>query len=122
VLLDIKSWHPDTFRYVTGGGEVAPALQFAKRVAQRGTPMWIRFVVVPGLTDRPSNVEGVARFAAGLSTVERVEVLPFHKMGEYKWQQLGLPFPLRDTPTPDGELLARVRTQFAAEGLTVVEC
>jgi pyruvate formate lyase activating enzyme len=67
-------------------------------------------------------VEGIAGFAARLSTVERVEVLPFHKLGEYKWQQMGLRFPLHDTPTPDDELLARVRGQFAAEGLMVVGC
>lgn len=119
VLLDLKSWHPDTFRYATGGGEVAPALQFARRLADRGTRIWLRFVVVPGLTDEPSNVEGIARFAALLPTVERVELLPFHKLGEYKWQQLGLRYPVHDTPVPDAELLARVREQFTAAGLSV---
>jgi pyruvate formate lyase activating enzyme len=119
VLLDIKSWHPDTFRFVTGGGEVAPALLFARRLVERGNRIWLRFVVVPGLTDSESNVEGVARFAALLSTVERVEVLPFHKLGEYKWQEKGLRFPLHDTPVPDEALLDRVRGQFAAEGLAV---
>ncbi len=119
VLLDIKSWHPDTYRLVTGGGEVAPTLQFARRLAERGTSMWIRFVLVPGFTDSESNVEGIARFAALLSTVERVEVLPFHHLGSHKYAELGRRFPLADAPEPDEALLRRVRGQFADRGLAV---
>jgi pyruvate formate lyase activating enzyme len=119
VLLDIKSWHPDTYRLATGGGEVAPTLRFARRLADRGTPLWIRFVLVPGLTDAPSNVEGIAGFAALLSTVERVEVLPFHHLGSHKYTELGRRFPLAGTPEPDEALVRRVRGQFAAHGLTV---
>ncbi len=119
VLLDIKSWHPDTYYEVTGGGEVAPTLHFARRLAERGIPMWIRFVLVPGYTDAPSNVEGIARFAALLSTVERVEVLPYHRLGAFKYAALHLPYPLPGTPPPDEALLARVRAQFAGQGLTV---
>ncbi|GIH21114.1 pyruvate formate-lyase-activating protein [Rugosimonospora africana] len=118
VLLDVKSWHPDTYRQVTGR-EVAPTLRFARRLAERGTAIWLRFVLVPGLTDRPSNVEGIARFAALLPTVQRVEVLPFHRLGVAKYQVLGIPFPLADTQPPDEALLSRVRGQFAEQGLTV---
>jgi pyruvate formate lyase activating enzyme len=118
VLLDIKSWHPGTYRAVTGA-EVEPTLLFARRLAERGTPLWIRFVLVPGLTDEPSNVEGIARFAALLSTVERIEVLPFHRLGIAKYAALGIPFPLAHTPPPDDALLGRVRGQFAEQGLTV---
>jgi pyruvate formate lyase activating enzyme len=81
--------------------------------------MWIRFVLVPGLTDDPANVAAVARFAATLSTVERVEVLPFHRLGAAKYAALGLDFPLADTPAPTPELVDRVRTQFRAHGLPV---
>jgi pyruvate formate lyase activating enzyme len=81
--------------------------------------IWIRFVLVPELTDEPSNVEGIARFAALLSTVERVEVLPFHRLGVAKYAALGIPFPLPRTPPPDDALLGRVRGQFAEQGLTV---
>jgi pyruvate formate lyase activating enzyme len=118
VLLDIKSWHPATYRRVTGG-QVGPTLAFARRLAERGTRVWVRFVLVPGLTDEPSNVDGVARFAARLGNVERVDVLPFHRLGAAKYDRLGIPFPLRDTPPPDEELLRRVRDQFAAAGLVV---
>ncbi|MEV4714067.1 pyruvate formate-lyase-activating protein [Micromonospora sp. NPDC049374] len=117
VLLDIKSWDPATYRRVTRTGAVAPTLRFARRLAERGTPIWIRFVLVPGLTDDPANVAGVADFVATLPTVQRVEVLPFHRLGEHKYRALGLPFPCGDTEPPTPELLDRVRAQFAERGL-----
>jgi pyruvate formate lyase activating enzyme len=119
VLLDIKSGDPATYRQVTGGGELAPTLRFARRLSDRGTPMWIRFVLVPGLTDAPDNVAAVARFVATLSTVQRVEVLPFHRLGAAKYAALGIDFPLADTPPPTADLVDRVRAQFRSHGLTV---
>ncbi|MFD7659098.1 pyruvate formate-lyase-activating protein [Actinosynnema sp. NPDC059797] len=117
VLLDIKSWDPATYRHVTGG-EVEPTLRFARRLSDLGKPMWIRFVLVPGLTDDPANVEGVAAFTATLGpAVERVDVLPFHKMGAPKYEAIGLPFRLADTPTPDAALVERVRGRFRSHGL-----
>ncbi|KOX14561.1 pyruvate formate lyase-activating protein [Saccharothrix sp. NRRL B-16348] len=116
VLLDIKSWDPTTYRHVTGG-EVAPTLRFARRLSDLGKPMWIRFVLVPGLTDALDNVEGIASFVATLNGVQRVDVLPFHKMGAPKYPAVGPPFLLADTPTPDTELVERVRGQFTAHGL-----
>lgn len=118
VLLDIKSWLPGLYRRLTGV-EVGPTLEFARRLSELGRPMWIRFVLVPGLTDPPDNVEGIAAFVATLTTVERVEVLPFHKLGAAKYTALGIPFPLADTPAPDETLLRRVRDQFAGRGLPV---
>lgn len=118
VLLDIKSWRPALYKRLTGG-EIAPTLGFARRLADRGTPVWVRYVLVPGLTDDPVDVAGVAGFAASLGTVERVDVLPFHRLGVAKYDRLGLPFQLRDTAPPDRDLLDRVRGQFAAAGLTV---
>lgn len=117
VLLDVKSWDPATYRHVTRTGEVAPTLRFARRLAERGTPMWIRFVLVPGLTDDPENVAGVADFVATLPTVQRVEVLPFHRLGAHKYRELGIPFRCAGTDPPTPELLDRVRGQFADRGL-----
>ena len=119
VLLDIKSGDPATYRRVTGTGRLAPTVRFAHRLAERGTPIWVRFVLVPGLTDDIANVDAVADIAAGMSTVERVEVLPFHRLGAAKYAALGLSFPLADTPPPSAGLLSRVRRQFADRGLTV---
>jgi pyruvate formate lyase activating enzyme len=112
VLLDLKSWDPATYRRVTGTGDVRPTLRFARRLEARGTPMWIRFVLVPGLTDDAANVAGVADVVAGLSMVRRVEVLPFHRLGTDRYAELGLPFPLADTPRPSADDVARVRQVF----------
>jgi pyruvate formate lyase activating enzyme len=119
VLLDIKSSDPVTYRRVTRTGRLAPTVRFAHRLAHRGTAMWIRFVLVPGLTDDPRNVDGVADIAAGLSTVERVEVLPYHRLGAGKYAALGVDYLLTDTAPPDAALLSRVRSQFRDRGLEV---
>ncbi|MET8763166.1 pyruvate formate-lyase-activating protein [Lentzea sp. NPDC004782] len=118
VLLDIKSWDPVRYRHVTGG-EVTPTLEFARRLSAMRKPMWIRFVLVPGHTDAVDNVEGIASFVSTLDAVERVEVLPFHKLGAPKYTALGIPFPLADVPTPDAELVRRVRSQFSDRGVPV---
>ncbi|MBU4214774.1 MAG: pyruvate formate lyase-activating protein [Actinobacteria bacterium] len=117
VLLDIKSGLPDTYRKVTGH-ELAPTLEFGRRLSGAGTPIWVRFVLVPGLTDAVENVEAVADHIAALPTVTRVEVLPFHQMGRDKWADLGLRYELADTRPPSHELVERVRSQFRARGLT----
>ncbi|MFD3479755.1 hypothetical protein [Streptomyces sp. NPDC058695] len=118
VLLDIKSWDPETYRKVTGR-PLHPTLDVAHRLADLGKNVWVRFVPVPGLIDEPENIEGVA-FAGFLGNVSRVDVLPLHKPGEPKWQGLGKPFPPRDTPTPTLEQLATPRNIFTAHGLTTV--
>jgi len=117
VLLDIKSFDTTTYRHLTGGG-LAPTLNFATRLDRLGVPMWIRYVLVPGWTDDPESVEGLAGFVAGLGSVDRVDVLPFHKLGAAKYEALGLPFPLRDTPGPTQDSVERVRERFRAHGLT----
>jgi pyruvate formate lyase activating enzyme len=118
VLLDLKSFDPATHQRVTGT-PVDPVLRFARRLSDLGKPAWIRFVLVPGLTDDAENVDGLAAFVATLSNVERVEVLPFHQLGREKWRGLCLDYALADTEPPDEALLARVRGQFEAHGLTV---
>jgi pyruvate formate lyase activating enzyme len=118
-LLDIKSGDEATYRTVTRTGRLAPTIRFGRRLADHGIPIWVRFVLVPGLTDDPANVDAVARLAAELGTVERVEVLPFHRLGTAKYAALGLPFPLAGTPAPGPGLLARVRRQFRDRALVV---
>ncbi|HUX68875.1 MAG TPA: pyruvate formate-lyase-activating protein [Cellulomonadaceae bacterium] len=118
VLLDVKSGLADTYRDVTGR-ELAPTLRFGRRLAESGTPIWARFVLVPDLTDAPANVDAVADYVASLSSVERVEVLPFHQMGRDKWRALNEPYQLETTRPPSPELVERVREQFRDRGLTV---
>lgn len=118
VLLDVKSGLPETYRRVTGR-DLQPTLDFGARLAERGTEIWVRFVLVPGLTDEVANVAAVADYVATLSTVTRVEVLPFHQMGRDKWASLGMTYELDDTPAPTPELVERVRDQFRQRGLQV---
>jgi pyruvate formate lyase activating enzyme len=116
VLLDIKSWGSERHRILTGK-EIEPTLAFARRLSALKRPMWVRLVLVPGLTDDKEIVSGIAKFAAGLGVVERVEVLPFHQMGKYKWERLGLQYKLKDTPTPSPELVEETCGIFRREGL-----
>jgi pyruvate formate lyase activating enzyme len=115
VLLDIKSSNPETYRSVTGR-ELAPTLRFAERLATIGKPVWVRFTLVPGFTDDPANVDGIARFVAPMKNVEWVEVQPFHQLGAFKWKAMGLDYKHLDTPTPTPELVNRVIEQFRAAG------
>jgi pyruvate formate lyase activating enzyme len=117
VLLDIKTWDPERHVALTGK-EVGPTLDFARRLADRKKPIWLRFVLVPGLTDDRENVASIARFAAELGNVERVDVLPFHQMGKFKWKELGLNYTLKDVEPPSLELFERTCEQFRAVGLT----
>lgn len=119
VLLDIKSFLPATYRRVTAGGDVAPTLAFARRLAALERPVWVRFVLVPGITDAPENVGPLADFVAGLGNVERVDVLPFHTFGLAKYEALGLPFLLADRPAPTPREAAAVRDVFLSRGLLV---
>jgi pyruvate formate lyase activating enzyme len=116
VLLDLKGWDPERHRRLTGMDN-GPTLQFARRLAARRRPVWVRFVLVPGLTDDEPTVSGIARFAASLGNVERVDVLPFHQMGRYKWAQLGLEYTLDHVEPPAPELVEWACGVFRSEGL-----
>lgn len=120
VLLDIKAWNREVYRGLTGV-DLAPTLSFAARLSRLCRPMWVRFVLVPGLTDRLEDMEGLARFVSGLSSVERVEVVPFHQMGRHKWEALGLEYRLEDIPEPSFGELAAAKRVFADVGLPVSE-
>jgi pyruvate formate lyase activating enzyme len=116
VLLDIKAWDPERHRQVVGK-EIGPVLDFARRLSARKRPIWQRFVLVPGLTDDPDDIAQIAKFSASLGTVERVDVLPFHQMGRFKWEKLGLNYTLDDVEPPTSDVVRRVCDQFRAEGL-----
>ena len=116
VLLDLKTWNPTLHLRLTGK-EVGPTLAFARRLAQRQRKIWLRYVLVPGLTDDENDINQIAAFAAGLGNVERVDVLPFHQMGRYKWKELGINYTLDDVHPPSPELVERTRSQFKAAGL-----
>ena len=118
VLLDIKSGDPETYRKVTGR-ELAPTVRFAERLAAVGKPVWVRFTLVPGLTDDPANVETLAQLVAPMKNVQWVEVQPFHQLGAFKWKAMKLEYKQAGTPTPTPDLVNRVIEQFRAAGCRV---
>jgi pyruvate formate lyase activating enzyme len=101
------------------GRDLAPTLRFAERLASLSKPVWVRFTLVPGETDDPANVDGIARFVAPMKNVEWVEVQPFHQMGSFKWKAMGLDYKLLNTPTAGRDLVNRVVGQFRAAGCQV---
>lgn len=116
VLLDIKSFVPECHRRVTGA-EVGPVLDFASRLSACKKATWIRFVLVPGYTDDSDNVEGVAQFVAKMGNVQRVDVLPFHQMGRFKWKELKLDYVLDQVAPPSPALVEAACLRFRAHGL-----
>jgi pyruvate formate lyase activating enzyme len=115
VLLDIKSGDPNTYRKVTGV-DLEPTLRFARRLNAMSKAVWVRYVLVPGLSDEPENVRKVATFVAPMTNVEWVEVLPFHQMGEFKWKSLGLDYRLADTQAPTQEQVQAALGIFRSAG------
>jgi pyruvate formate lyase activating enzyme len=118
VLLDIKSSDPDTYKKVTGR-DLAPTLRFAERLASIGKRVWVRFTLVPGQTDDPANVEGIAKFVAPMKNVEWVEIQPFHQLGAFKWKAMNLEYKNSDTSSPTPDLINRVLEQFRSAGCRV---
>ena len=116
VMLDIKAWDPERHLRLTGM-EIGPTLEFARRLAASRRPVWLRYVLVPGLTDDPGEIQQIANFCAGLGNVERVDVLPFHQMGKFKWHQLGIPYTLEDVSQPESVSIERTCAVFRSAGL-----
>jgi pyruvate formate lyase activating enzyme len=108
VLLDIKHIDPVAHLSLVGASNAAP-LACARRLADLGVRVWIRHVLVPGVTDSEDDLRRLADFIATLSNVERVDVLPYHSMGEEKWRMLGVEYTLGGVRPPDEASLARAR-------------
>jgi pyruvate formate lyase activating enzyme len=102
---------------VTGGRRNEDVLEFCNRLAALKRPMWLRYVLVPGLTDIPEEMEAVAEFGSSLGVVERAEILPFHQLGQYKWERLGLEYTLAATDPPSQSGIASAIEIFRGAGL-----
>ncbi|WP_010248599.1 pyruvate formate-lyase-activating protein [Acetivibrio cellulolyticus] len=111
VLLDIKHIDEQKHKSLTGCSN-KNVLSFAKHLDSRKIPVWLRYVVVPGLTDYEPDVKKLSKFIAGLSNIENIELLPFHKIGEYKWKELELDYKLYDTPPANESDIDRLRKIF----------
>ncbi|ORC15539.1 pyruvate formate-lyase 1-activating enzyme [Rothia nasimurium] len=119
VLLDVKSGSEEVYRQLTGRA-LQPTIDFGDRLSALGKKIWIRFVLVPGYTDAPENIEKVADIVCRWrKVIERVEVLPFHQMGTDKWESLGYDYKLKGVHPPSKEATEAARDIFRARGLTV---
>jgi len=111
LLLDIKSINPIVYKDVTGVS-LEPTLETLRLARKMEVPTWVRFVLVPGLTDDEADLRAMAAFLRGFPNVEKVEVLPYHELGKYKWKELDLVYELDGVRPPTGAELARVRGIF----------
>lgn len=108
VLLDIKEMNPERHKSLTGQ-DVTPTLDFAKRLQKMNKKVWLRYVLVPGLTDFQEDINALAKFIEPLENIERVDVLPFHNMALHKWEKLELPYELKNQRVPTQEETKKVQ-------------
>ena len=108
VMLDIKHIDDTKHRALTGHSN-APILAFAAHLSERGIPVWIRHVIVPGWTDDREEQLALGHFLGGIRTLKALDCLPYHDMGKRKYEELGIPYPLPDTPPASPELAAQAR-------------
>lgn len=106
VILDLKEMDPERHRQLTGKDN-ANILDMARRISDLGVPLWIRHVLVPGVTDDEDGLRQMSDFISSLKTVQRVEVLPYHTLGLFKWKKLGINYPLPDAVPPTAEQVRR---------------
>ena len=108
LLLDMKAYYPENYKHITGV-TIDKALATLELAKQLNLPAWIRYVLVPGLTDNKDELKDLAEFLRGFDNIKKIDVLPFHKEGEYKWYSRGIPYELADTQPPTRELVAEVK-------------
>ena len=111
VLLDIKAFDEILHKELTGHSN-KNILEIAKYLSDKGIPMWIRHVLVPGITDSPDELTLIADFVKSLKTVEKVEILPYHTLGKSKWENLGIPSSLEGVSPPTEEELKKAKEYF----------
>ena len=116
VLLDIKCFNPERHIMLTSV-KIDKTLQLAEYLNKRQIPVWIRYVVVPGITDFKDDIRRMTEYLKRFSNIERVGLLPFHKIGEYKWEAMGLKYTLKDTPVPDKAVMKRLN-EIAQSGVS----
>ncbi len=109
VLLDVKQINDKRHRRLTGMSN-ANTLETARRLRDKGKPMWLRYVLVPGISDDPDDLKAWADTFAPFGNVQRVELLPYHTLGMHKYAAMGLTYKLADTPKNTPEQLEKART------------
>lgn len=118
VLLDIKHINRDSFKDLTGVYN-DKTLNFAKHLSDKKIPTWIRYVLVPGITDKENDIRELCKFINTLDNIEKVEILPYHSMGRFKWEELGYEYPLEDIPDANDEDVLRASKIFEEYGIDI---
>ena len=116
VLLDLKAGDDATHRFITRK-PLQPTLDFAERLKKMGKPLWARFVLVPGLNDSEEQLRSVAKIISGWQNVQRVEILPFHQMASFKYENLGVAYPLEGSPEATSRDVTLAWNVFSEEGV-----
>ena len=108
VLLDIK--HIDNEKCIDlTGVPNTNTLNFAKYLSENNIPMWIRQVLVPGYTDDENDLKKLKEFISTLKTVEKIELLPYHNLGKFKWEELGFKYEFENIPSPTEEQIKKAK-------------
>lgn len=118
-MVDLKSAIPEQYKLVTSV-DAAPSQRFIRRLAEQGRPFWGTYVLVPGLTDSESQIDALGQLLAPLKSMQRLELRPFHQLGKHKWESLKVAYPLEGTLPPTPDIVERVRSHLAAQGLPVI--
>lgn len=114
ILLDLKVMDPAAHKSLTGQDN-DNILAMARLLDELHIPVWIRHVLVPDLTDDENDLVKMNTFIRSLSNVERVEILPYHTLGMYKWEELGIPYSLKNTSPPSEEQIKKARRLLHAD-------
>lgn len=116
VMLDLKQLEPDAHEKLTGVNN-ARIIKFLEHLKEKKKKVWIRYVVLPGSNDSKEYAEGFADFVKQFDNVELVELLPYHEMGKYKWEQLGLKYELDHISSPSKEKMKEICDIFCRKGI-----
>lgn len=108
VLLDIKHIDNEKHKELTGHTN-ENILDMAKALNEIHKPVWIRHVLVPGKTDEDESLQKLSDFLSGMNNIERVDVLPYHTLGTFKWKEMGIPYPLEGISPPSAERVANAK-------------
>ncbi len=119
VLLDIKCFNKEQYQYITGVS-LDPTLTFMQYLGEIHKAVWVRYVLVPGLSDKETYIDGLGQYLSQFDNIDRIELLPFHKMGEYKWEELGLSYELKDTQEPTDEVMKQATRILEKHNLNVI--
>ncbi|MBR5521042.1 MAG: pyruvate formate lyase-activating protein [Oscillospiraceae bacterium] len=113
IMLDIKHIDDEQHKKLTAHSN-KNILEFVQYLDKKSIPVWVRHVVVPGVTDDPVYWQQLGRFMATVKNIKALDVLPYHTMGVKKYEELGIEYPLKDTPARDKELAVAARNTIIA--------